>query len=115
MATPRDKYYTEWYRTIIDCKDRTGALFSNEKILDATHRVIVKYETEAHNITMDNFYQYPVTPNTQGENENAILTSGRLNNSDTLAKTLKVLTINYAGYYNPDKIMQKAILQAVQR
>ena len=54
---------------------------------------------DAHNITVDTFWQTPVTTNTQGENENAILTSERLNNSGTLAETLKVLTINNAGYY----------------
>ena len=52
---------------------------------------------------MDNFYQSPVTTNTQGDNVNAILTSERINTSDDLAKTLKGLTINDAGYYNSDK------------
>ena len=47
--------------------------------------------------------QTPATPNTQGVNANAILTSERLNNSDVLAKTLKLLTINDAGYYESDK------------
>ena len=65
--------------------------------------MIVEEETEAHNITMDIFCLSPVTPNTQGENENALLTSEITNNSDALAETLKVLTINNAGYYNPDK------------
>ena len=51
---------------------------------------------------MDNFCQSPVTTNTQGENANEILTSERMNNLDALAETLKLLTINDAGYYNSD-------------
>ena len=49
---------------------------------------------------MDNFYQLLVT---QEDNAKAILTSERLNNSDALAKAMKVFTINDAGYYNSDK------------
>ena len=52
---------------------------------------------------MDTFCQPPITPNTQGENANAILTSERLNNPDALAETLPGLTINHAGYYNSEK------------
>ena len=63
------------------------------------HKVISEEEADAHNVTVDTFCQMPVTPNTQGENYNAILTSERLNNSDALAETLKVLTINEAGFY----------------
>ena len=40
---------------------------------------------------MDNFCRSPVTPNTQGENENIILTSEKRNNLDALAETLKEL------------------------
>ena len=57
---------------------------------------------DAHNTTVNNFCQMPVTPNTQGDNENTILTSERLNNSDALAETFKRLTINNAGYYYSD-------------
>ena len=52
---------------------------------------------DAHNVIMDNFCQTPVTTNTQGEDENAILTSERLNNVDSLAETSKGLIINNAG------------------
>ena len=51
---------------------------------------------------MDNFSQTPVTPNTQGESENMILTSEMQNNSDALAETFKGLTINNTGYYESD-------------
>ena len=52
---------------------------------------------------MVTFCQSPVTTNTKGQNANTILTSQRINNLDTLAETLKVLTINDAGYYNSGK------------
>ena len=79
MATPRDKYYTEFYRTITDCNYRNGAPFSNEKIPDEIRRGIVEEEVETHNVTVDTFSQSPVTPNTQGDNENTILTSEKRN------------------------------------
>ena len=59
--------------------------------------------SDAHNVTVDTFFQTPVTPNTQQENENAILTSERLNNSVILVETLKGLTINNDGYYDSEK------------
>ena len=52
---------------------------------------------------MDTFCQSPITTYTQGENAKAVLTSERLNNLDTLAETLKGLTINDSGYYNSDE------------
>ena len=66
METPRDKYYTELYRNITDYNSHNGALFSNEKIWYAIHRVIVEEEVEYHNVTVDTFSQTPVTPNTPG-------------------------------------------------
>ena len=63
MATPREKYYTELFRTITDCTHRNGKQFSNVKICDAIHRAIVEEEADAHNITVDNFSQTPVSPN----------------------------------------------------
>ena len=51
---------------------------------------------DAHNVTADNFSQ---TSNTQRENENAILTSEKLDKSDALAATLKELANNDAAYY----------------
>ena len=62
---------------------------------------------DANNVTMDTFCQSPVTTNTQEENTNAILINERRNNSDTLAETLKGLTIdstiNDSEYYNSDR------------
>ena len=83
--------------------------FSNKNIRKAIHKVIAEEETDgrninldAHNVTADNLRQTLVTPNMQGDNKNAILTSKRLNNSDALAETLKGLTINNARYYESD-------------
>ena len=74
MATPRDKYYTELFRTITDFNDPNGAPFSNEKIQYAIHRVIEEEETDAHiiasdahKVTVDNSSQTTATPNVQGE------------------------------------------------
>ena len=63
---------------------------------------------------MDTLSQTPITPNKQGENENAILISESLNNLDALSETLKGSTINDAGYYTSEKMTQKAILKAIQ-
>ena len=52
---------------------------------------------------MDTFCQTPVTSNTQGENENAIFKSERLNNLVALVETWKGLKINDARYYESDK------------
>ena len=102
MATPIDKYYTYLYSTITECNDRNCATLSNDNIRDEIHRVIVEEEVDAHNITMDTFIQMPVTSNTQGENENKILTSQKRNKLDALAETLKTLKINDAEYYKSD-------------
>ena len=96
------KYYTELYRTRTDYNDCNGAPFSNENIRDAIYIVNAEEESEAHNLCIDAFCRSPVITNTQGENENVILTSERINKSDALAETLKVLTINDAGYYNSE-------------
>ena len=72
METPKYKYYTDLLRTITDCNDHNGAPLSNEKIQDAINRLIVEEEADVQKVTVDNFSQTPVTPNTQGENENTI-------------------------------------------
>ena len=48
---------------------------------------------------MDTFSQ---TLNTQRENENTILKSEKRDNLDVLTETLKGLTINDSGYYEPE-------------
>ena len=101
MAPQRDKYYTELFRTIIDCTDHNGEQLSNENIQYAIHKVIAEEEADAHNVTVDTFSQ---TPNTQRENENTILTSEKRDKSDARAETLKWLTINDVGYYESDSV-----------
>ena len=67
IETPRDKYYTKFFRTIIDCNDCNLAPFSNEKVWDEIHSVITEEEadtynitSDAHNVTVDTFSQTPV-------------------------------------------------------
>ena len=92
MVTPRDKYYMKMYDTLVDYNDHNDAPFSNDNIWQAIHKVIAieesdahKITLDAHNVTADNFSQMTDTPNTQGEDENAILTSERLYKLDALA------------------------------
>ena len=85
MATPWDKYDTEFFSTITDCNDRNGAPFSNDKIRYAIHRFIEEDKTNSHNVTVDTFIKTPLTPNEQGENENMILTSEKWDKLDALA------------------------------
>ena len=75
MATPRDKYYTEMYETIVDYNDRNDAPFSNDNLWQAIHKFMAEEEvdtrnitSDAHNVTVDTLCQTPFTPNTQGEN-----------------------------------------------
>ena len=99
MTNPKHKYYTELYSTTTKSNDRDVAQLNNEKIQDAIHRVIVEKKADTHNITVDIFRQTPITTDTQGENKNTILTSEEQNILDTLAETLKGLTINDAECY----------------
>ena len=110
MSTPSDKQYTKMLETLVDYNECNNAPLSNKKLWQETRKVIAETESEErniildyHNITMDNFCQYPGTTNTQGKNANTILTSERLNNLDALVETLKWLTINDTRYYNSDE------------
>ena len=110
METSRHKYYTKMNETLIDYNDHNNSPLSNGNIWYAIYKVIEEEESDAcnmnsdahnitvdaHNVTADNFSQ---TSNTQRENENAILTSEKLDKSDALAATLKELANNDAAYY----------------
>ena len=89
MATPKDKYYSELFRTIIDWNNRNDVPFSNEKIKYEIHRFIAEEEADAQNITSDahnvTVYNFSQAYKTQRENENTILTSEKLDKSDALA------------------------------
>ena len=83
---------------------------SNEKIQQEIFKFIAEEELDArnitsyaHSVTMNNFCLTPITPNTQGDNKNAILTSERLNNSNAQEEMLKGLKINDIGYYESDE------------
>ena len=99
----RDKYYTKIYETLIDYNDHNDAPLSNENIEYAINKFITEEESDshninfdAHNVTADTFSQ---TFNTQRVNENAILTSAKLDKSEEMSETLKELKIIGAGYY----------------
>ena len=96
MSTPRDKYYEMMLENRVDYNGCHNAPLFNEKLRQAISTVTEETEEEecniisdANNMTMDIFCQYPVTTNTQGGNANAILTNERRNNSDALVKTIK--------------------------
>ena len=68
------------YETLVYYNDPNDEPLSNEKIQQAIRKVIAEEEEDACKITLDaynvaddNLCQTPVTPNTQGENENTIL------------------------------------------
>ena len=67
MVTSRDKYYTEMYKTLTDYNGRNNAPFSNEKIQEATNKVMGEVSiSDASNLTTDTFSH---TLNTQRENK----------------------------------------------
>ena len=110
MTTSRDKYHTKMVETVVDYNYLNSAPLSNGNIRQSISKVITEKKVDecnitldSHNVNMDDVCQYPVTTNTQEENANTILTSERINNSDVLAETLKVLTVNNVGYYNSDE------------
>ena len=100
MATPREKYNTKIYETLVHYNECNNAPFSNEKIRQAMNIVIVEEELDDHNVTVDTFFQSHVT---QEENVKMILTSERRIYSEIMAETIKGLTINKSGYYNSEK------------
>ena len=82
-------------RTITDYNNPNDAPLSNENIREVIHKVIEE-ESDAHNVTVDNFSHMP---DTQWENATTIFTIEKLHKSDELAETLKDLTINDTEYY----------------
>ena len=70
MATPRDKYYTKLYETLVDYNYCNDSPLSNEKIVQAILKFVAEEEADAcninlycHNVTADTFCQAPITPN----------------------------------------------------
>ena len=94
------------YESLVNYNDCNNALLCNYKLQQEISKVIEEEEADicnmtldAHKVTVDTFYQKPVTQNTQGENENMICISERQNNFVVLAETLKASEINNVGYY----------------
>ena len=95
MATSREKYYMEMYKTLTNNNDQNDASLSNDNIQEAIHKFIEE-ESDYNNVTVDNFSH---TANTQRGNANAIFTSENLEKSDKMADKIKDLTINDAEHY----------------
>ena len=97
MATSRDRYYKEIFKTLTEYNDRKNTPSSNEKIREAIYKV-VEYESisDFNNLTADTFSH---ASNTQRENSNAIFTSEKLDNPNELLDTENKLTINDSKYH----------------
>ena len=94
MANSRDKYYTEMHKALTNCNDRNNTPLLNEKIREATHKVIEEESmSDANNVSAETFKP---TPNAQRCNSNAVFIIDKLYKSDELADNLQYLTINNA-------------------
>ena len=76
MATSKDKYYTEMYRTLTDYNDRINTPLSNANDQEAIHKVIEEESmVDTNNFTADKFTH---ASNAQINNANAIFRSDKL-------------------------------------
>ena len=80
--------------TLVNKNDRNNAPLYNEKLRQAVSKVMAEMEEEernikhnANNVTMDHFYQSPVTTNTQIKIAN--VTSERRISLDVLSETIE--------------------------
>ena len=97
MATSRDRYYTEMFKTLTDYNDRENTPLSNSSIREEISKVMEEESiSDANNVTADTFSH---TPNTQKQNTNAIFISEKLDKSDELVDEVNNLKINDAKYY----------------
>ena len=55
MENPKDKYWTKMYDTITNYNDQNHTPLSNEKIREAIHKLTLKEQAEANNVTVDMF------------------------------------------------------------
>ena len=95
MATSREKYFTEMFKTLTYYNYHNNAALSNENIREAIHKVTdEELMPNSSNVTADTF-----TSNTKRKNAKMIFTSKKLYKSDELADILKDVTINEAKYY----------------
>ena len=97
MATPREKYHTEIYKTLTDYNECNNEPLSNENIREAIHKFMEEESiSDANNVTEDTFIH---TSNTKIYNANEIFTSEKIDKSDDLTDALNDLTIKNDGYY----------------
>ena len=97
MATSRDKYYREMFKTLSYYNDHKNMSLSNVKIQEAIGKVIKESSiADANNVTA---YTFSHTSNTQRDNANAIFASKKLDKLENLADAVNYLTINGAIYY----------------
>ena len=90
------------YRTLNDYNDCNNSPLSNNKIIEAMHKVTEEESiSNANNGTVDKSSH---TTNTQRENANSIFTSEKLDKSNELADTLNDLTINESKYYASNSV-----------
>ena len=97
MATSRDKYYMEIFKTITDYNYRNNTSLSYANIREAICKIMEqKSIADANNVTADTFIH---TSNTQRDNANTIFTNEKLDKSDELVDAVKKFTINDSKYY----------------
>ena len=94
MATTREECYTKMLDSLLNHNDCHGTPLSSKKLQEAVSRVMTETEEEekdakrnVNNVTMDTFFQYPVTINTQRKDAN--VTNKRQIALDLHAETMK--------------------------
>ena len=97
MATSRDRYYTEIFKTLTDYNDCNNTPLLNTDIRETIRKSIEqKSIANNNNVTTDSFNH---KPNTQRDNANITFTSENIDKSDELVDEINNLTINNARYY----------------
>ena len=92
IATSRENYYTENFKTLPDYNNRNNTPLLSENIQEEMCKVMEEESiTYSNNVTVDTFSH---TYNTQRENLYAVFTSEKLDKLEELTDTLKDLKIN---------------------
>ena len=100
MATSRDRYYIEIFKTLTDYNDRNNTPLFNDNILEPVRKVMEEESVSDSNKVTTGIFSH--TSNIQRENAKLIFTSEKLDKSDDLEGALKDSTINDAKYYESD-------------
>ena len=88
------------FKTLTDYNDLNNTSLSKAEIQESMNKFIEDESIAYYNNVTTNTFRH--ASNTQRENENAILTSEKLDKSDALAEAIKYLTMNDAEYYESD-------------